>query len=81
MPMRGPGGEGLANRRHHKIGPEKRHAWGEPLKAAQGRAGGPSRWAGPELGLADIDASIPDPVLLWFTSLEHVLERLAARAA
>ncbi len=60
-----------------KIGPEKRHDWGEPLRrpAAMERHLD-QRWR--ELGLADVDASDPDPTLFGYT-LEHVLERLAAR--
>jgi 4-hydroxy-3-polyprenylbenzoate decarboxylase len=59
-----------------KIGPEKRHPWGEPL----GRDGAleervERRWS--ELGLADLGDSDPDPALFGYT-LEHVLERLAA---
>ncbi len=62
-----------------KIGPEKRHDWGEPLRrTAEQEARVDQRWA--ELGLADIDASDPDPVLFGYT-LEHVLERLAACGA
>ncbi|WP_094553803.1 UbiD family decarboxylase [Synechococcus sp. 1G10] len=60
-----------------KIGPEKRHDWGEPLRrTAEQEARVDQRWA--ELGLSDIDASDPDPVLFGYT-LEHVLERLSAR--
>jgi 4-hydroxy-3-polyprenylbenzoate decarboxylase len=60
-----------------KIGPEKRHEWGEPLGRdgeLEGRVD--SRWS--ELGLADLGGSDPDPALFGYT-LEHVLERLVAR--
>lgn len=60
-----------------KVGPEKRHDWGEPLRrpaAIEDRLD--ARWQ--ELGLADIDATEPDPTLFGYT-LENVLERLAAR--
>ncbi len=60
-----------------KIGPEKRHDWGEPLhRSPEVEQQLDGRWT--ELGLADIDASEPDPTLFGYT-LEHVLERLAAR--
>lgn len=60
-----------------KIGPEKRHAWGEPLsRPGDLEAHIDGRWA--ELGLADLGAGDPDPVLFGYT-LEHVLERLAVR--
>ena len=61
-----------------KIGPERRHPWGEPLRreaAMEERLD--RRWA--ELGLADLGDSRPDPALFGYT-LEHVLERLAVRA-
>ena len=62
-----------------QIGPEKRHPWGEPLgRPAELEARIDARWA--ELGLADIGTSDPDPALFGYT-LEHVLERLADRAA
>jgi 4-hydroxy-3-polyprenylbenzoate decarboxylase len=60
------------------VGPEKRHNWGEPLRRPtdlEARIDG--RWA--ELGLADLGGQAPDPALFGYT-LEHVLERLAARA-
>ena len=61
-----------------KIGPEKRHPWGEPLsRPAELEARLDARWA--ELGLADIGKDEPDPALFGYT-LEHVLERLAGRA-
>jgi 4-hydroxy-3-polyprenylbenzoate decarboxylase len=60
-----------------KIGPEKRHPWGEPLsRPAELEARLDSRWA--ELGLADIGKDEPDPALFGYT-LEHVLERLAGQ--
>jgi len=60
-----------------KIGPEKRHDWGEPLArdaALEQRVS--ARWA--ELGLADIggEGAGADPALFGL-QLEHVLERLA----
>jgi 4-hydroxy-3-polyprenylbenzoate decarboxylase len=62
-----------------KIGPEKRHPWGEALhRPAELEARIDGRWA--ELGLADIGGREPDPALFGY-SLEHVLERLAGRAA
>ena len=61
-----------------KIGPEKRHPWGEPLsRPAELESRLDARWA--ELGLADIGKDDPDPALFGYT-LEHVLERLAGRA-
>jgi 4-hydroxy-3-polyprenylbenzoate decarboxylase len=59
-----------------KIGPEKRHPWGEPLQrdaALEARVD--QRWQ--ELGLGDLGGSEPDPALFGYT-LEHLLERLAA---
>ena len=62
-----------------KIGPEKRHPWGEPLRRpAELEARLDARWA--ELGLADVGTQEPDPALFGYT-LEHVLARLAERAA
>ena len=58
-----------------KIGPEKRHEWGEPLRRdseLEDRVD--RRWA--ELGLADIDGKEPDPSLFGYT-IEHVLQRLS----
>ena len=62
-----------------KIGPERRHGWGEPL------ARGPEleqriseRWQ--ELGLEDLQGGEPDPSLFGL-QLEHVLERLMDRAS
>jgi 4-hydroxy-3-polyprenylbenzoate decarboxylase len=61
-----------------KIGPEKRHAWGEPLsRGAELEARVDGRWA--ELGLADLGGADPDPALFGY-SFERVLERLAAGA-
>ncbi len=61
-----------------KIGPERRHPWGEPLRRdAAMEEQLDRRWA--ELGLADLGDSRPDPALFGYT-LEHVLERLAVRA-
>ena len=61
-----------------KIGPEKRHAWGEPLgRPEELEARVDSRWA--ELGLADIGTREPDPALFGYT-LEYVLERLAGQS-
>jgi 4-hydroxy-3-polyprenylbenzoate decarboxylase len=57
-----------------KIGPEKRHPWGEALQrsaALDERLD--ARWA--ELGLSDVGLKAPDPALFGYT-LEHVLERL-----
>ena len=60
-----------------KIGPEKRHPWGEPLgRPEELEARIDSRWA--ELGLADIGTREPDPALFGYT-LEYVLERLAGQ--
>ena len=61
-----------------KVGPEKRHDWGEALgrpAALEERID--QRWA--ELGLADLGKGEPDPALFGYT-LEHVLERLATAA-
>ncbi len=58
-----------------KVGPEKRHPWGEPLQRPpelEARLDG--RWQ--ELGLADVANHSPDPALFGYT-LEHVLERLS----
>ena len=61
-----------------KIGPEKRHEWGEPLsRSADLEARVDQRWA--ELGLADLGQGEPDPALFGYT-LEALLERLAAGA-
>ena len=58
-----------------KVGPERNHDWGEPLRRpAELEARIDARWA--ELGLADLGQSDPDPALFGYT-LEHVLERLA----
>ena len=57
-----------------KIGPEKRHDWGEPLqRSVELDAQLDARWG--ELGLADLEAVNPDPALFGYT-LEHILERL-----
>jgi 4-hydroxy-3-polyprenylbenzoate decarboxylase len=57
-----------------KVGPEKRHDWGQPLsRDAAIEARVDQRWA--ELGLADLGGREPDPALFGYT-LEHVLERL-----
>jgi len=57
-----------------KIGPEKRHEWGEPLqRSVELEAQLDARWG--ELGLADLEAVNPDPALFGYT-LEHILERL-----
>ena len=62
-----------------KIGPERRHAWGEPLRRSpELEARLDQRWA--ELGLADVDGAAPDPALFGYT-LEHVLERLLTAPA
>ncbi len=61
-----------------KVGPEKRHAWGEALRRpAELEARIDGRWA--ELGLADLSGSQPDPAMFGYT-FEHVLERLAGQA-
>ena len=58
-----------------KIGPEKRHAWGEQLsRSAELEDRVDARWA--ELGLADLGDAEPDPALFGYT-LERLLERLA----
>ncbi len=62
-----------------KIGPEKRHDWGEPLaRDAALEQSVSTRWA--ELGLADIggNGSGADPALFGL-QLEHVLDRLSGR--
>ncbi|MFM8525765.1 MAG: UbiD family decarboxylase, partial [Cyanobacteriota bacterium] len=62
-----------------KVGPERNHAWGEPLsRSAELEARLDARWA--ELGLADLGRDNPDPALFGYT-LENVLERLARRMA
>ena len=62
-----------------KIGPEKRHDWGEPLlrdPALEDRVS--ARWL--ELGLGGVtDRAAVNPVLFGY-SFEHVLERLACQA-
>jgi 4-hydroxy-3-polyprenylbenzoate decarboxylase len=61
-----------------KIGPEKRHEWGEPLsRPAELEERVEQRWA--ELGLADLGQGEPDPALFGYT-LEALLARLAATA-
>jgi 4-hydroxy-3-polyprenylbenzoate decarboxylase len=58
-----------------KIGPEKRHPWGEALsRSPELEARMDGRWA--ELGLGDLDGVEPDPALFGYC-FEHVLERLA----
>jgi 4-hydroxy-3-polyprenylbenzoate decarboxylase len=62
-----------------KIGPERRHAWGEPLaRGPELEARVNARWA--ELGLADLGRGEPDPALFGYT-LENLLERLAGQQA
>ena len=57
-----------------KIGPEKRHEWGEPLRRdSELEQQVDRRWV--ELGLADLDGKEPDPSLFGYT-LESVLQRL-----
>jgi 4-hydroxy-3-polyprenylbenzoate decarboxylase len=59
-----------------KVGPEKRHGWGEPLSRGpelEARVDG--RLA--ELGLADLGGSAPDPALFGY-SFEHLLARIGA---
>jgi 4-hydroxy-3-polyprenylbenzoate decarboxylase len=59
-----------------KIGPERRHDWGEPLaRSPELEARLDRRWA--ELGLADLGQDDPDPALFGY-AFEQVLERLAA---
>jgi 4-hydroxy-3-polyprenylbenzoate decarboxylase len=59
-----------------KVGPERRHPWGEPLsRPAELEARIDARWG--ELGLDDLGQTSPDPALFGYT-LEHVLERLAS---
>jgi 4-hydroxy-3-polyprenylbenzoate decarboxylase len=59
-----------------KIGPEKRHEWGEPLsRGPELEARVDQRWA--ELGLADLGQGEPDPALFGYT-LEALLARLAS---
>jgi 4-hydroxy-3-polyprenylbenzoate decarboxylase len=58
-----------------KVGPEKRHPWGEPLiHSAELESRLDRRWV--ELGLADLDGGNPDPALFGYT-MEQVLRRLA----
>ena len=58
-----------------KVGPERRHPWGEPLsRPAELEARIDRRWS--ELGLDDLGQTSPDLALFGYT-LEHVLERLA----
>ena len=59
-----------------KIGPEKRHDWGEALQRdAALEQMVEQRWS--ELGLDDLGSADPDPALFGYT-LEHLLERLGA---
>ncbi|NBO28507.1 MAG: UbiD family decarboxylase, partial [Synechococcaceae bacterium WB6_1A_059] len=69
-----------------KVGPEKRHEWGEPLsRSRELEQRITNRWQ--ELGLADLATNKdinngsynPDPSLFGL-QLEHVLERLAEKA-
>jgi 4-hydroxy-3-polyprenylbenzoate decarboxylase len=56
-----------------KIGPERRHEWGEPLgRPAELEARVEARWG--ELGLADLGGAEPDPALFGYT-LENLLAR------
>jgi 4-hydroxy-3-polyprenylbenzoate decarboxylase len=58
-----------------KVGPEKRHDWGEPLgRDAESEAKLDARWE--ELGLADLVGNEPDPSLFGL-QLENVLKRLS----
>jgi 4-hydroxy-3-polyprenylbenzoate decarboxylase len=62
-----------------KIGPERRHPWGEPLsRNAELEQRVVARWQ--ELGLGDLSEGEPDPALFGYT-LEHLLERLQSQAA
>ena len=57
-----------------KVGPEKRHNWGEPLRrGAELEERITARWS--ELGLDDLGGEDPDPSLFGL-QLEQVLERL-----
>ena len=59
-----------------KIGPERRHEWGEPLaRPAELEARVDARWA--ELGLADLGGEEPDPALFGY-SFDFLMARLAA---
>jgi 4-hydroxy-3-polyprenylbenzoate decarboxylase len=61
-----------------KIGPEKRHHWGEPLQRDEQLEQRVSqRWL--ELGLNDLGSGEPDPSLFGL-QLEHLLERLGAQS-
>jgi 4-hydroxy-3-polyprenylbenzoate decarboxylase len=61
-----------------KIGPERRHPWGEPLaRDATLERRVSERWQ--ELGLADLPDREPDPALFGYT-LERLLERLQGPA-
>ncbi|MEB3331424.1 MAG: UbiD family decarboxylase [Synechococcaceae cyanobacterium] len=62
-----------------KIGPEKRHPWGEPLRrGSEIEQQLDARWA--ELGLSDLGGAEPDPSLFGI-SFDHLLDRLAGIAA
>jgi len=57
-----------------KVGPERQHPWGEPLRRpAELETQLDARWD--ELGLSDIGQEAPDPALFGYL-LENVLERL-----
>jgi 4-hydroxy-3-polyprenylbenzoate decarboxylase len=60
-----------------KIGPERNHPWGEPLRRSEAlEARLDARWH--ELGLGDLGDRPADPALFGYR-LEHVLERLTGR--
>ena len=59
-----------------KMGPERNHPWGEPLRRpSELEARLDARWG--ELGLADVGLVDPDPALFGY-ALEQVLQRLAS---
>jgi 4-hydroxy-3-polyprenylbenzoate decarboxylase len=62
-----------------KLGPERQHSWGKPLRRTpELEARLDARWE--ELGLADVGQSEPDPALFGYL-LENVLQRLTGPKA
>ena len=61
-----------------KIGPEKRHDWGEPLsRPADLEARVDARWQ--ELGLSDLSEAEPDPSLFGYVLDELIRARGSSR--